>query len=555
MSLNCNSCGAEIEYAAGSQSLKCPYCGAMNEIAKPEDKLPDEVEKIIPLTVNKDDLESRVYEYMASGNYTPDDMLNEAKIISRNFLYAPAYAFRVKYEATWTASFGYDRQEHYTEYVSVTKFSNGKSYSVKEPRTKTKTVTDWRPSNGTDSGIFSVAAYAGKNLNKSGLLPAEIVKYSIEKGSMTDFNPSFLQGVDTENFSVSESSSLASLKTESNAKIERSVKSHAQGDRQKDWHWSATMSHSSNTVYVPICHAVFDYKGAEYQVWIDGIGINEIRADALPEDKAKKQEVYKGFIPMTAGIIGLIATANIWEFTWAGFGFVTAVAGYAFMRRHSLIGYSKNIRESLLTQIKASSSTMDNLSDEDKSKYAKAFQHPEKPFFAKTHRDKILLPLLSSFALLGVSIPSYNAYETSLLASPMEMASPTDAVDTVTDAMTEAAPVAEALPAQDQAQVIEDASIFDSSVANLSDQEYLALKNISPEYASSDAELGKAFSTIRKSLTPPQKEQLKADEMSWIESRDQQLQSSGEKGSQEYINALIGMTQERTEYLKNYLPQ
>jgi uncharacterized protein YecT (DUF1311 family) len=106
-----------------------------------------------------------------------------------------------------------------------------------------------------------------------------------------------------------------------------------------------------------------------------------------------------------------------------------------------------------------------------------------------------------------------------------------------------------------QEQEDKDASIYDSSVSKLSDQEYLSLKNISPEYASSDAELGKAFSAMRKTLTPEQKEQLKTDEMNWIELRDQKLQSSGEKGSQEYINALIAATQERTEFLKNYQPQ
>lgn len=551
LNLRCNSCGAEIEYEAGSQSLKCPYCGAMNEIAKPEDKVPDHVEKIIPLTVKKEDLENRVYEYMASGDYTPDDMIDEAKIISRQFLYVPAYKFNVDFEATWTASFGYDRTEHYTEYVTVTR--NGRS--VKEPRTKTKTVTDWRPANGTDAGRFSVAAYAGKKLNESGLHPADLIKFTATKGEMTDYNPSFLQGVETENFAVSESSSFASLKNEANSVIERSVKSHGQGDRQKDWHWSATMSHSSKTLYVPICHAVFDYKGAEYQVWIDGIGNNDIRADALPEDKEKKQEVNKGFIPMAVGMAGLLATSYFWEFTWAAVGWVTAVGGYGLMRRNALIGYSKKIRESLLTQMKASSSTMNDLSDEDRSKYAKAFQHPERPFFAKIHRDKIVLPILSSLALLGVSISDYNAYENKILtASSTEMSMP----EGVAPQTEEAVPAENVAPTPETTtQVTSEAQNngnFDSSTAKLSDSEYLEIKKISPEYASADAELGKAFSMIRKTLSPEQKEQLKLDEMNWIDSRDQQLQGVGEKGSQEYINSLIQLTQERTQFLKNYQP-
>ncbi|ATB70785.1 hypothetical protein SJPD1_2696 [Sulfurospirillum diekertiae] len=415
MSLNllCNGCGGEIEYEAGNQSLKCPYCGAINEIAKPENRVSDHVEKVIPLTVKKQDLENRVYEYMASGNYTPDDMIEEAKIINRQFFYVPAYKFQVEFEATWTASFGYDRQEHYTEYVSVTKWTgqgaNRRGYTVQEPQTRTRTVTDWRPANGTDTGVFFVAEYAGNKLHESELRPTDLVKFTAIEGKMTDFNPSFLQGVETENFCISESNSFASLKNETNSIIERSVKNHGQGDRQKDWHWSATMSHSSKTVYVPICHAVFDYKGAEYQVWIDGIGSNEIIADALPEDKEKKQEVYKGFIPVIVGLSSLIATSYFWVFTWIGIGFVSAVGSYALLRRYSLIGYSKKIRDSLLTQMKASSNAMNDLSDDERNKLAIAFQRPKKPFFAKIHRDKLILPCLSFLAILGVTIPSYDA--------------------------------------------------------------------------------------------------------------------------------------------------
>lgn len=115
--------------------------------------------------------------------------------------------------------------------------------------------------------------------------------------------------------------------------------------------------------------------------------------------------------------------------------------------------------------------------------------------------------------------------------------------------------IEETVAIPNQEEEAKDASIFDSSVSNLSDQEYLALKNISPEYASSDAELCKAFSAMRKTLTSEQKKQLKTDEKNWIESRDQQLLSIGKKASQGYINALIAMTQERTEFLKNYQPQ
>ena len=450
MSDKCNSCGAEIEYEAGSQSLKCPYCGAVNEIKRAEDQVPRTVEKIIPLTVTQDDLEKRAYAYMAGGNYTPDDMLEAATFTKRELLYVPAYLFKVTYEATWTASFGYDRTEHYTEYVTVTKRSGNHSYETQEPRTKTKTVTDWRPANGVDSGIFPVSTYAGKKLfesrrsikadkesadlpknhgkswigslanklesfadkkstevatalaQKSAPLPAELVPYAISKGGITEFNPSFLKGVEAENFSVSETNAYNSLKSEISANIDQRVEKHGQGDHQRDWHWNASMSHITNTLYVPICHAVFDYQGTEYHVWIDGMGEDGIRADVLPEDKGRKNLVQNGFLPVGMGFVIWILSLKDGLASFPGFVIVALLAGYAVLRRWQIIGYSKKIRDSLLTQIHASSSTIQGASVDEKNNVARAFQRPEKPFFAKTHHDKFVLPVLTLLAVVGV---------------------------------------------------------------------------------------------------------------------------------------------------------
>jgi predicted Zn-dependent protease len=52
------------------------------------------------------------------------------------------------------------------------------------------------------------------------------------------------------------------------------------------------------------------------------------------------------------------------------------------------------------------SNQVSNLSDEEQNKVAKAFQRPERPFFAKIHRDKIILPVLAAFAFFGAILPN-----------------------------------------------------------------------------------------------------------------------------------------------------
>ena len=401
MADTCNSCGAEIAFEAGKQSLTCPFCGAVNQIERPEDALETAFDRIVPITVTPHELDNRLYAYMASGNFTPDDMIEASTITLRERYYVPAFAFKVDYEATWTASFGFDRQEPYTAYRNVT--SNGRTRQ--EAYTAYKTVTDWRPANGVEAGIFDVAGYAGSQLNGSPLAPAYLVVHAVMNGSSTEYNPSFTKGFEVEGFSVPEKKVFESLNGEINANIDQRVKNHAQGDKQRDWHWNARMSHDTTTYLVPICHAAFQYGDKEYHVWVGGHDVEAIRADELPVDKDKQKAANIGFMPGALGLITAIGSAYYWSFVWSSLIATGVAFGYGFLRRKALIDYSKSIRNSLLIQMQASNRAS-TLSDEEQDKVAKAFQRPERPFFAKIHRDKIILPTVAAFAFFGAIVPN-----------------------------------------------------------------------------------------------------------------------------------------------------
>ena len=397
----CNSCGAEIVFEAGKQSLICPFCGTVNQVARPENSLETSFDRIVPITVTPHELDNRLYVYMTSGEFTPDDMIEASTITLRERYYVPAFAFKVDYEATWTASFGFDRQEPYTAYRNVT--LNG--HTRQEPYTAYKTVTDWRPANGVDSGIFNVAGYAGTQLNGSPLAPANLVVHAVINGSTTEYNPSFIKGFEVEGFSVPEKIAFESLNGEINTIIDKRVQNHAQGDKQRDWHWNARMSHDTSTYAVPICHGAFQYGDKEYHVWVGGHDVEAIRADELPVDKDKQEAANIGFIPGALGLVTAIGSAYYWSFVWSSLIATGIALSYGFMRRKALIDYSKSIRNSLLIQMQASNQVV-NLSDEDQDKVAKAFQRPERPFFAQIHKDKIILPTVAAFAIFGAVVPN-----------------------------------------------------------------------------------------------------------------------------------------------------
>lgn len=416
------------------------------------------VDLIIPFTVSKDELKKQVYEYIASGNYTPDDMLALSTFTKQEFFYVPAFIFKIEYTATWTATFGYDRTEHYTVYEtqSLGRDSHGNSRGTHQvPVTKTKTVTDWRPANGVDSGNFSVSTYAGNKLNETRLNPEKLVDHAINFGSITDFRSSYMDGFETESFSVSKHSAYESLESEISSDIDQSVKKHGQGDHQRDWHWNAQTSYSTSKIYVPIYHAIFDYKGTKYNVWLDGIGtynrctIYGISADKLPEDTERKNLVdtirenlipsirktlvYLGFVPMVIGIVGLIIShsrgnyASIGElvndlYVIAGVGgcyaairsfYLIDYSNYLTKHANYIIEFSKNNRDSLLKQIHASSKTLKVTGDEERVNMVPLREfYVNGPLIARmftaTHFDKIVIPVLTILLLCFLIFSAYR---------------------------------------------------------------------------------------------------------------------------------------------------
>ncbi|MDB5823105.1 MAG: hypothetical protein JWR21_1809 [Herminiimonas sp.] len=399
--LTCSGCGANLEYTAGTQALKCQYCSVITEIHREEDQLEDLPDVVIPLAVEKHVLEQAVYEHLASGHYTPDDLVEQAVLSKVERMYVPAFWFTGRFEAQWTASFGYDRTEHYTAYETRTE--NGRSHQV--PVSKTKTVTEWRPVNGVDSGRFSVLAYSGSRL-QARVLP--LVEHSRGMGNVTRYDVSFLSGVETEPFSVTEANAYSTrADPQIDLIIDQSVQSHAQGDRQKDWHWTASTNKDGQSALVPVCHVIYEYDGKSYEVWTDGTDPQIQVTDELPKDHKRKRNVQIGFFPAVAVSLAVLLAGLRSDggglfsaFTSGTVAIVAAAWAYAFWRRHALLGYSKKLRQSLLAQKTAAKSNLSKLSEAAGNTLANSFRAPKKPWLLVARMDKAVLAV-STAAFCG----------------------------------------------------------------------------------------------------------------------------------------------------------
>lgn len=310
---------------------------------------------IVPLSVTERDVTGAVDTLLASGAYTPDDLLDRAVITRRETCYVPVCVFEGRYDAAWTASFGYDRHEHYTEFE--TRIENGETRT--EPVSRTRVVTDWVPASGRAAGDFTVTAYAGARLAGKA---ADLVETATVAGRTRAYAASFTSGLDVEAFQGGDDDVFARrAQRRVDAFIEGKVKAHGQGTAQRDWHWSARITARTATrVLLPVCHVVYEYKGKAYHVWFDGADVRRMAADRLPRDRERVRSIHLGFVPAGAATAQLLLAGimsrpggPLAAVSWATAGVVAGAWLFCGVRAWLIFSDSRRIRAARLAARRA----------------------------------------------------------------------------------------------------------------------------------------------------------------------------------------------------------
>lgn len=405
----CEGCGATIQFEIGATEAKCDYCGSITQ--KPEPIPPLEVERatpsantplapaqsIVPLKVDINALKRAMHGHMASGDYTPVDLVETAQIILTELMYVPVFNYDLQIEGSWSASFGYDRKETYVEIKD--EYVNGVHRKV--PTNATRTVTDWRPATGTISHHTTGSAYAGKLLTfpKS----PEVAQKVATSDFLTTYSDSYAkQAKIAEPFSADPNSAYTQrVKPTVDKLTEALAKKNAQGDHQKDWHWYAKVEKTTSKVFVPIAHATFQYEGKRYEYWADGVNLNHVAADTLPVDSSQQSAAWWGFVPLVLALVGmplmgaLVAKNAMDGVSWIGAIAIAITAIYGIARRASIISYSKRRREQALERVRSGGGAGQS---GDSSPM-------QRPWLANASRDMFVLPILSIAALMMIAGP------------------------------------------------------------------------------------------------------------------------------------------------------
>jgi len=280
-------------------------------------------------------------------------IIKNKKIISCSF-----YWVWGDYKAKWSASFGYDKEEHYTVYEDVAfEAETSKGTRVtryrKEPVTKTKIVTDWNPAQGTDDGDFKESFYAGKFFANNTpaffnqlTLPVEGNKFNEKKYDIID-EYNF-----TENQIIKQADSLISNHIHNEV-----AANNRQGDQQKDWRISYNLSNiNTATVNCPIVVSDLEFNKKKYKLIYSADDSNtncELPEQELPVDKEQLDNSKKLLFSRWKGLIllGIFffsfyiikpdsgkKAETLIEYVWAyGFGLSFIYAFYVFFYFRGLI--------------------------------------------------------------------------------------------------------------------------------------------------------------------------------------------------------------------------
>jgi hypothetical protein len=256
--IKCPNCAGEVQFDPSMQLSVCIHCGSKFEIEQPKDIMAIAPDGIVPFNLTLEQARNIFLNWLIQGNYTPDDILAQYSLKTFSGIYLPFHLFgKLSYRANWSASCGYDRQESYTDHEtryrdeSYTEyemnFANGRKEPVTKYRsvpyqeavTRTRTVTDWRPSSGSITG-----SYAKQSLIFAGSKQVQVASFCesspCAKDSIKTFHTGYILGFGLEPFMLPEKTAYESrVKKDLNKQIDKDVSRDIPGDRQRDISWNA----------------------------------------------------------------------------------------------------------------------------------------------------------------------------------------------------------------------------------------------------------------------------------------------------------------------------
>jgi LSD1 subclass zinc finger protein len=351
----CSSCGAALEFAPGTTSMVCPYCGAQTSIgarqsrkndyaayaARPHDDLPglapftvrcancgatdtttaissrcpacdgpivvtDDLggrlkspDGIVPFVVDRDRAGKEFREWVGSRWFAPSGLKKVVRADSMRGAHLPYWTFDDKTRTDYTGRRG---EYYYTTETYTTTDANGNT------QTQTRQVrhTRWYPASGQVSRDFVDLTVAAVQWPDPEVL-RKLGPWST--ADATGYEPQFLSGFDTPRYTVPAEAGFAVARREMAQQIEQDCRHDIGGDEQQVLSMQTTDSDVLfRLLLMPVWLATYRYSGKDYHVHVNA-NTGEVIGER-PYSAAKIAFLVLVIAAVVAGIVVLVQTSQ-----------------------------------------------------------------------------------------------------------------------------------------------------------------------------------------------------------------------------------------------------
>jgi len=98
----CSGCGASMSYDASEKALRCPFCGSVDMVSKPDAQLLAP-KWVVPFRLTREEAEQRMRRWLRRGFWRPGGLSESARVAKMTAVYVPYWVFQAKTHTHWTA--------------------------------------------------------------------------------------------------------------------------------------------------------------------------------------------------------------------------------------------------------------------------------------------------------------------------------------------------------------------------------------------------------------------------------------------------------------------
>lgn len=255
--VSCLSCGAETALEENQQSGSCPFCDAALVITQAHSKRLIKPKSLLPFYIEKVEAKSQFRKWLTGLWFAPGDL---KKFVSQHDKFHGIYLPYWTYDCSTSNSYTGKRGDYYYETETRTN-AKGETVSEKVRKTRWRTVSDHIYVDFDDILIPATNSLPLDKLYK-------LEPWDLE--DLVDFKDEYLSGYKTESYQVELGQGYDEAKEIMEERIEQFVTEDIGGDRQRII--SINTSYSQATfkhLLLPVWVSAYHYKGKLYQILVN----------------------------------------------------------------------------------------------------------------------------------------------------------------------------------------------------------------------------------------------------------------------------------------------